>query len=46
MKTADCNTMDFDLGSRKVLVKSLKNKFEFFLIPGKIPLTYSIHSNI
>lgn len=39
MNTADCNLMDFDLSSGKVLVNSHKTKFEFLYIPGKIPLS-------
>lgn len=46
MNTAACNLMDFDRGSRKVLVKSRKTKFEFFHILGKIPLSYPIHWTI
>lgn len=46
MNTADRNLMDFDRGSRKVLVKSHKTKFELLHIPGKIPLSYPIHWTI
>lgn len=46
MNTADWNLMDFDLSSRKVLVKSHKMKFEFLHIPGKIPFSQSIQQTI